>query len=400
MSRPTRTLAQLPPEILDLILQHVKDVKDVRSCCCVSRLFNDVAERVLYRIVNISSHDKAKRFALALRLRPGRRNHVHNVSIDSSRTGNSFASPPFSWTSMMLCPLLIDCPNLEKLNLASHYCYQEHITSFIYLKVDDVLYHQLDLFDMLRRASLRTPPAERIHTKLTTLRLYFRMLTGWPEWALGSDLLHMFLSPTLREISLHGCDLTTNTAIPDALHYAAFQKSTPLEVLRLRHSFASVEVLHKILSIPRRLKCFLLEIDNELVDPKTPSPFSDLESWTRLFAQHKDSLEEIVLLVNEDTLDQSDGCLDLRGMERMRLLVGSVLWNGKKNTKWPPGTTTMRSPEYYKMLDETRPEWAQWIEHQDDMEEDGWDAQSDDDTYSDLDPDLEEYWDEYGEDLL
>ncbi|KAL1638981.1 hypothetical protein SLS58_008439 [Diplodia intermedia] len=261
------------------------------------------------------------------------------------------------WTSMMICPPLVTCPNLEELNLGSHYYHEESLPAIDASISDEVQYHMYDLFDMLRQASLHTPPPERVLTKLTTLRLHFKPIGILKHrWEPGPELLHVFLSPTLRDISLHRCSLENVSTSLDDIQCAAFNKSTPLESLRLQDSWISVHVLRRILALPCRLKTFFLNDECRM----GPTIFSSVDDWTEMLSQQKDSLEEIVIL-GTAKWNHFNGPLDLRGMARLRLLAGWIFNADEDKIKRLPHVKTMRPSQYEGMLERTRPEWAFWI---------------------------------------
>ncbi|KAL1620710.1 hypothetical protein SLS54_006066 [Diplodia seriata] len=293
---------------------------------------------------------------------------------------------------MMICPTLVTCPNLEELSLASHYCREESIPAVSMTISDEIQYHKYDFFDMVRQASLHTPPPERVLTKLTTLRLHFKPI-GTPEhrWEPGPELLHVFLSPTLRDITLHRCSLENVSASLDEIQCAAFKKSTPLETLRLQDSWISVPVLRRILSLPRRLKTFFLNDGLSM----SPSIFSSVDDWTEMLSQQKDSLEEITILGTADDWNHFDGVLDLRGMARLRLLAGCFAELDEDNIKCLPHVKTMQEGGYDAMLRKTLPEWLFWISDADVVDATEGHSQwlhHDDDIYSDLDDmDMDDY---------
>lgn len=365
MDRQPLKLGQLPVEILAEIVHHVDREKDLLSLCRVSRLFSHLAERDLYANVHVRLCPNAARLRLALRSRPERLKFVRNAWLHSM---NSTKIKGF-WTSYMFCPLLAACQNLETLELASKHAHQSDLmTMDMETLHDDLLYYQHDLYDMFSRIGLHTPRSERVLPALTTLRLHFQKLGYRPEWELGSSLVHIFFSPTLREISLVRCTLVQDdSTLLESMQLDQFQRATPLETLRLWYCIPRADVLQSIFSLPRRLKCFQLEPYIGSRPPITQSEiFRDLEAWTNVFMQQKDSLEEMVLLADTSALESPNGCLDLRAMEKVNLFAGDIFQTDRESVKINDAKV-LSSPGYYRMLDETCPAWDQWTEVDEDL---------------------------------
>ncbi|GME25189.1 uncharacterized protein LTHEOB_12980 [Neofusicoccum parvum] len=92
----------------------------------------------------------------------------------------------------------------------------------------------------------------------------------------------------------------------------------------------------------------------------------DLDAWTNVFMQQKDSLEEMVLLADTSALESPNGCLDLRAMEKVNLFAGDIFQTDRESVKINVAKV-LSSPGYYRMLDETCPAWDQWTEVDEDL---------------------------------
>lgn len=130
------------------------------------------------------------------------------------------------------------------------------------------------------------------------------------------------------------------------------------------NSIVRVDVLQKLMSLPRRLKLFHLEPFLGL-DHSAPNLalecFSDLDALTDLLMLQEDALEEIVLLPEVSVLESSKGCLDMRKMEKLRSLKGDVFVCGCKNVRIPANPSHVQTTvEFYKYLFSTRPDWDRW----------------------------------------
>lgn len=356
-------LDRLPLELLSEIARHLGS-ESLLSLCLASRLLNHVAERELYAHVDIIRCRAAERFSSALWSRPDRRRLVRTACINS--TADERRTSDRTWSSWVLCPQLMTCRNLEKLEMASVHVSASEVPRRDPFECDNMLCRQHNFFDTLRNSALHTPPQDRILNKLSILHLYFESNEdGRPEWGVGPELMSIFLSPTLREIWLHRCRFVPrdNETLSD-LHYHTFRRETPLETLRLMNSIVRVDVLQKLMSLPRRLKLFHLEPFLGL-DHSAPNLalecFSDLDALTDLLMLQEDALEEIVLLPEVSVLESSKGCLDMRKMEKLRSLKGDVFVCGCKNVRIPANPSHVQTTvEFYKYLFSTRPDWDRW----------------------------------------
>ncbi|OJD36352.1 uncharacterized protein BKCO1_1200077 [Diplodia corticola] len=287
---------------------------------------------------------------------------------------------------MMLCPTLVTCQNLEELSLASHYWDQNTLSDVDVSSMDNVTYHQYDFFDMLRRTSLRAPPDERVLTKLTILRLQFRLRGLGSQCNPDPDLLHVFLSPTLRHLFIDRCSLDFDPAVLDNLRRADFARSTPLETLWLRDGSQSLDLVRRVLSLPRGLKNFILEYSTDAPASYGYPRILETDDWTELLSQQKDTLEEIAMDVSAGFIYGVSGSLDLRGMKRLRLFAGDILELAEDPVMLLPYVQRMFMYQYKSNFARTQSEWAIW-----DMEEDRDQSGSEGDySHQDMDSDLDD----------
>ncbi|EKG17137.1 hypothetical protein MPH_05651 [Macrophomina phaseolina MS6] len=240
-------------------------------------------------------------------------------------------------------------------------------------EADELLNSQYSFFDAIQMTVVGTPLKERVLTKLTVLRLCFQSEgDGRTGWGVGPELMHIFLSPTLRDISLHRCRLDLcDPETLDLLKYQNFQRSTLLETLRLMYSAADNRVLRKLLSLPRQLKLFHFEPYLGASDEARKSAstsFSDLRALQNLLMQQKHSLQEILLLADKTALESCTGCLDLRYMEKLCSVAGDVFAQDDQAVKLP---TAVHRPQntidFYTELEKARPDWSHWVKLDEDL---------------------------------
>lgn len=301
----------LPVELLAEIVRHVHKKAHLKTLCCVSRLFRDLAEAQLYSDVWLYNLSAAESLQQNLSRHPTRQALVRRFSVDFDRMGADTIS-----TINLPKPIApAACLNLEELQVARNGS-----------TIDD-FHFVLELTRTLRLASFHRPSSQRILPSLTIVRLDLRPISGTSisEYSLEYNVLHIFFNPTLREIALRNANFSSSS-FPDMLEYDRFARQTPLRLLRLKDCKIDPIVIQKLLLIPRALETFHLDFFRH--PSQLDWSLGDLDTWTQTFMLQTHALKEIAIIIGPSLpriplpISSTRKRLDLRAMQVLSKVAG------------------------------------------------------------------------------
>ncbi|KAF9636798.1 hypothetical protein BFW01_g7694 [Lasiodiplodia theobromae] len=307
----------LPVELLTEIVRHVHKKAHLKTLCCVSRLFRDLAEAQLYSDVCLYNLSAAESLQQTLSCHPTRQALIRRFSVDLCRRDRAR-------THLISLPkpvLPAACLNLEELQVA-----RKGSTT------DDFDF-VLELTRTLRLASFHRPSSQRILPSLTIVRLDLRPVssseTSELEYHLEYSVLHIFFNPTLREIALRNAKFLRASSFLDKLNYEGFAQQTPLRLLRLKDCEIDPTAIQKLLLLPRALETFHLDFFNDRWFRSQPhETLGDLDTCTQTFMQQTHALKEIAIIARpspplvRQSIPSAAKRLDLRAMQVLSKVAG------------------------------------------------------------------------------
>lgn len=217
----------------------------------------------------------------------------------------------------------------------------------------------LQVLRTLRLAGLCTPEPRRVFRCLTILRIDLTSPSNFfnlnPE-SLQCDMVHVFVSPTLREITLRDATLTQlTTSYLNQMRYENFTRETPLQVLRLPNCYVDANTLKLLLTLPRALEVFHLQPGSD-TDRSRSVVLRSLACWMDVFMLQQHTLEEIAILTQKPSgfAEEVGGPLDLRAMPALSKVAGDVFREFPEKLKRPDHAEVVGSAEYKRSLADTR----------------------------------------------
>ncbi|CEJ55152.1 hypothetical protein PMG11_01427 [Penicillium brasilianum] len=274
-------LLRLPNELLMTLIEYV-DSPGHAALAQTCRALNVLTTPYLYKNANIQL-GKSNEFVRTMKTKYADLVRHLSVVIEDKRPNIS---------PCRIVPCLAQLENLESLQLVGGYWMWND-------KGENWYTLEKLLWEYFERASLKQPTESRLSRSLRSLTLDRVERNGQAAFLEESCI---FIIPQLHDLTLRGFMLEEGDAEVDV----QFERQTELKSLRIERSSVSFPALRKALLAPRALRYLSIchldcyrhhEINDGEINHATVAEFVDA------LLSHRESLEEIKLVVDEDDND-------------------------------------------------------------------------------------------------
>lgn len=230
-----KLLERLPYELIQAVVSHVHDLKDLCSLARVNMVFQELAEPRIYRVILIRAGFHARNLANSLKRRPVRAAWIRSL-VD--------ACLPTSFDGLLELPKVLPMmTNLEDLLLEAPDCNSFPAETRRPWIAQQEAYHKLFL-----KAAL---PGTDLLPCLRSCTLHF-VDENRSLYSLAHHSI-IFLHPTLRNLTISCATIDPPKKLHPLLLQNSLTNTTPLTTLSLVECDFHLQGLYHLVSLPRKL---------------------------------------------------------------------------------------------------------------------------------------------------